>query len=277
MSYFQSYPVVPYQFGGNDNAIAAVQNISAYADVIDKFKNSAQSYLLYDIIEGDRPDVVSYNIYGSDNYYWTFYLMNDNLRRQGWPLIYNEIVDQAKESYPHTTLVFRTDDNGVGHVGHSDPAQDLIRIFKVGSKLEGALSGATGTVVRKDLDLGQVIISGSAGVWQNGEAVYFNRIAEDPQSLLDPSFAAQYEGITIFENAKLKTSSLEYLSAHHYEDASGNWIDVNPNNEVQSSLITEKTHLDFIEDENSKLKRIKILKPSIIRQVTQTFSTVIGG
>ena len=275
--YKRQYPVVSYQFGGGDNGISAVQNISAYADIIDKFKNSSQSYLLYDIIEGDRPDVVSYNLYGSDNYYWTFYLMNDNLRRQGWPLSHSETVDLAKESYPHTTLVFRTDDNGVGHVGHSDAAQNLVRIFKIGSKLEGALSGATGTVVRKDLDLGQVIISGSTGVWQNGEAVYFNRIVEDPLALLDPSNTAQYEGITTYENARLKTNSLEYLSAHHYEDASGDWIDVDPNSEAQSSLITEKTHLDFIDEENAKLKRIKILKPSIVRQVAQTFSTVIGG
>ena len=47
MSYFQSFPVINYQFGEADNALTIFQNISAYADIIDKFKNQNQSYLLY--------------------------------------------------------------------------------------------------------------------------------------------------------------------------------------------------------------------------------------
>lgn len=277
MLYFSSFPQTLYRFGDAENAAAAFQNISAYADVIDQFKNSEQSYLKYNILEGDRPDIVSAKLYGDMKYYWTFYLMNDNIRRQGWPLAYKDLVNHVKESYPHTTLVFRTDGSGTGHVGHTDPTQDLVKIFEIGSFIQGSISGASGTVIRKDLELGHVIISGSTGTWQVGETVYFNRITANPLSLFDPNPLVPYSDITIFEHAKLKSSSLEYLSAHHFEDANGKYIDINPNSETQSSFIVEKTHLDTLEAENSKLKSINILKPDVIRTVARNFIDIMSG
>ena len=277
MSYFQSFPVINYQFGEADNALTIFQNISAYADIIDKFKNQNQSYLLYDILDGDRPDALSHHIYGNQNYYWTFYLMNDGLRRQGWPLSYNELVAKATEAYPNTTLVFRTDGAGNSHVGHPDESQNLVKIFKIGSKLQGAISGATGTVIRKDLDLGHVIISGATGTFIPGEIIYFNRVSVNPLSFFDPSYAALYADVTVFESSKLKSASLEINSAHHYEDAAGKWVDIDLSLEAQAAFVVEKTHLDALDEENNKLKSLKVLKPSVIAEISRNFSEIMGG
>ena len=277
MSYFAPIEHVLYQFGEADNSLAAFQNISAYSDVMDKFKESHQSYLNYEILDGDRPDVLSAKMYGDSKYYFTYYLMNDHIRRQGWPLTHSELVTKVNESHPNTTLVFRVDDYNESHIGHSNFRHDLVKIFKIGSVLEGQFSGATGTVVRKDLDLGHVIISGSTGSWSNGEAVFFDRVSANPAAAFDPSFAAEYEDITIYENAKLKSSSLEINSVHHYEDANGKWVDIDPTIDADIGLITPITHLDYFTAENNKLKTIKYLKPSVVREVYQGFVEHMSG
>jgi hypothetical protein len=276
MGYFAGFDNVRYKFGEEDNAFSIFQNISSYADIVDKFKDSFQHYLNYEILEGDRPDVLSAKMYGDQKYYWTFYLMNDHLRRQGWPLTYRNIKSQLDQSYPNTVLNFRTDDNGVPHIGNPTGTSNLINIFKVGSLVEGTQSGATGTVIRKKLDLGQIIISGSVGSWIPGETVKFDRIIANPLALLDPGSIIPYPDITLFENARLHSSSLEINASHHHEDADGNWVDINPLSENQSAFITEVTYSQHLQNENNKLRKIKVLKPSVIRTVHRAFIENIG-
>jgi len=277
MTYFAPFGQTVYKFGEADNAIVSFQNISAYADIVDKFKEAEQSYLKYSILDGDRPDVLSSKMYGDQKYYWTYYLLNDHIRRQGWPLSYNEMEETAKEQYPNTTLVFRTDGTGIGHVGHTDATQNLVNIWKIGSVIYGAQSGAYGTVVRKDLDQGHVIISDSVGIWIPGEAVYFNRITQNPLAAFDPNPFAEYADITIYEHAILNSFSAEYLSCHHMENAAGEWVDTDPNTESQAALLVEKTHLDVLQAENDKLREINYLKPEVIRSVHRAFIERMTG
>lgn len=72
MSYFSTFPRVPYYFG-DEITPSSIQNLSAYTDVVDKLKDAAGSYIKYTILEGDRPDNVSQKLYNNDNFYWTFF------------------------------------------------------------------------------------------------------------------------------------------------------------------------------------------------------------
>ena len=142
MTYFNSFPQINYKFG-NEETVNAIQNISAYVDIIDQTKDNASLYTKHTILDGDRPDVLSQKLYGNSSYYWTFYLMNDNIRRQGWPLSYNEVLNKAKEDYSNKTIVTR----------------DLMfDKMDVGDTVTGQSSAATGTIVRRNLDLGQLVI-----------------------------------------------------------------------------------------------------------------------
>ena len=277
MGYFAPFENVQYKFGDADNADTIFQNVSAYADILDTFKESFQHYLTYTVLDGDRPDVISAKLYDDPKYYWTFYLMNDHIRRRGWPLGYNQLLEKTTAAYPNTTLVFRTDDDGIPHVGHPTSNSDLIKIFGVGSLIEGTQSGATGRVVRKNLDLGQIVISNSTGNWINGETVKFDRIIQNPLSLTDPDSVVPYPDITLFENARLKSSSLEIYSAHHYEDANGEWVDIDVRSENQSSLIKEVTLFEHHTAQNDELKTIKVLKSGAIRAVHRAFIEHMTG
>lgn len=230
MAYFAGFPKVPYYFG-DEKTPNLVQNFTAYVDVIDKLKEADGLYLKRNIVEGERPDVLSHHLYKDHRYYWTFYLMNDNIRRQGWPLTNNELLKKAKELYPNTTLVIRTILNDT---------------FKVGTTIQGMTSGVSGEIIRRDLDLGQLIIKGTKN-FIDGELIRYTK--EDGS----------------IESIALESSAEEYLSAHHYE-LNNRQVDFDPS-VGPGVLLEEVTYLDRLNEQNENLKSIKVIKPERIKYV----------
>ena len=104
MSFFRNFPFVGYNFGDNLDP-AAFQNLAVYTDVVDQYKDDLAFYELYYIQDNERPDNLSYRLYGTTEFYWTFFLLNDKLRQQGWPLTESEIHTLAEKFYPNKVLV----------------------------------------------------------------------------------------------------------------------------------------------------------------------------
>lgn len=142
MSYFTNFPFVNYVFG-NQPGPTVFQNMGVYVDLLDIAKDDAAFYTYYDIQNGDRPDQVSQKLYGRSDLHWTFAIMNDDIKIQGWPLSYNDLLQKAKDDYPNVTITTRT---------------DVTSKFKVGSILTGSTGQSKGKIIRKRLDLGQIIV-----------------------------------------------------------------------------------------------------------------------
>jgi|DEB0MinimDraft_6_1074348.scaffolds.fasta_scaffold00420_8 hypothetical protein len=146
--YFSNTKRLRYKFGDGE-APVLYQNLSTYVDLLDQVKTESSFYQDYVIKSGERPDSLSLRLYGDDQYYWTFYMMNDKLRECGWPVANELILDTVKEKYPHRTITTKEDfttDNAL------EPA------FKVGQIVYGSESGTIGTILRRDPTLGQLII-----------------------------------------------------------------------------------------------------------------------
>ena len=142
MSYFTNFPFVNYVFG-TQSGPTIFQNMGVYVDLLDIAKDNAAFYTYYDIQNGDRPDQVSQKLYGRSDLHWTFAIMNDDIKIQGWPLSYNDLLQKAKDDYPNVTITTRT---------------DVTSKFKVGSILTGSTGQSKGKIIRKRLDLGQIIV-----------------------------------------------------------------------------------------------------------------------
>jgi len=241
MAYFQNFPSTLYKFG-DENSRTRFQDLSAYAQVVDDVKDVASAYSKYTILEGERPDQLSFKLYGSTDYYWTFYMMNDNIREQGWPLSNTDIVAFAQSELTLTTLTTRT---------------VLTDKFKIGQTVEGQESGATGTIDHRHLDLGQLLLSGVSGTFTAGENI---------NSTTD-------EGIEVIV---LESSASEYNSVHHYEDGDGEWTDIDPTVGPGASL-SAVTHLDRYIRLNNALKEIKVLKRDALLQVVRAYNEAIAS
>lgn len=141
--YFKKFDKIYYTFG-DETSPAIIQDLSTYVDLIDQIKSNNAFYEDYTIVSGERPDTTSFKLYGTTDYYWTFFLLNDQLREQGWPITRSEVLEQAAEYYPHITVT--TQDS------------DLPSYFPVGQRVIGQSSLVHGEVLNRNLDLGQLVI-----------------------------------------------------------------------------------------------------------------------
>lgn len=243
MLYFNDFPDVGYKFGDEvDETI--FQNISIYAEVIDQIKSEVTFLNTFTIQEGFRPDQVSQILYDTPLHYWTFYLLNDDIREQGWPLIRHEFEEYIKKAFPNTTLTTR------------DSA--LVSKFKVGQTVTGNSSGASGKIIRRNIDLGQLIIEGIVNFRQAGETISSTNSSGDVESMI------------------VVSSTKEFQSASHYVDGNNKIVDIDFT-VGPGGLLTEKTHEDVYFAVNESLRQITVVRPELINTLSSSFKQAVRG
>ena len=237
--YFRNFPITSYYFG-DESVTNQFQNISIYADVIDQVKNTASSYIDYHILPGERPDQLSYKLYGDEQYYWTFFLMNDKLREQGWPLSNSKLYDWAVKNYNERVITTKS---------------VLTDKFAVGKTIQGNTSSASGTITKRNLDLGQVWVEASTTAFQAGEIV------------VDTADGSKSITVLSTEN--------RINAAHHYEKTAaadlGDYHDIDPAEDRPTTEAVEKTWMDRLIKQNDNLKSIVVLKENNILDIVKSF------
>ena len=237
-TYFTNFPEVPYKFGANLPAVA-YQNLTAYVDVIDQIKDNIAFYRNYYIQEGDRPDQLSFELYGTTDYYWMFYLLNDHIKEQGWPLTYDALSTLIDKDLIHTVV----------------ETKDIISDkFKVGQLVTGSSSGVSGTIAHRNLDLGQLYIKDLQGA----ESTF--RSTE----VLTSQVGETIESITLISSAAEKNA------VRYYIDGDGLHCDIDPHADRPNTK-TPVTNLDYYLAENDKLKSIRVIKPDAVRDIFREF------
>lgn len=239
MAYFDNFGIVSYRFGDNESPVL-FNNLTAYVDVIDQVKENVAFYNKYTISAGERPDTLSYKLYGTPDYYWTFYLMNNHIRESGWPVDSYDMLNIAKSKYPYRVVTTNT---------------NLTGIFPVGQSVTGVSSTTTGTVIRRISDMGQLVIETDGGSNFNTELIRYTDVDGNIQQLTAIAESEQYNAI------------------HHYEDVDGVHQDLTIYDfGSPSASWTPVTYRDRLEQKNDKLKEIIVLKPDVVNQVAGEFA-----
>lgn len=238
-NYFKNFRFAEYKFGNNTD-IDLFNNITQYVDLIDQVRNNISFTEKYHILSGDRPDVVSHKLYGTMDYYWTFYLMNEHVRLSGWPLNNDEILDQLKSKYPNRVLT---------------TTSEIGALFPVGQVIEGQSSSAIGEIVKRNLDLGQLFVKLTQGTkFTAGETISY----VDTSATGSPTRTLSITGETE-----------QYNAVHHYED-NGVQVDIDPFSGPGVSL-TPITYRDRLESRNDALKEIVVIRPEQITAIVSEF------
>ena len=238
MSYFKKFPVNLYRFGNNEPAVAFA-NLTSYVDIIDRLKDNLAFYQFYYILDGDRPDQVSMKLYETPEAYWTFFVMNDNIRERGWPLSEQDLVKKVRKEFPHTVLT--TQDNLTG-------------IFKVGTDIIGSGSGSTGKIIHRNLDLGQLVIE-TNDTFLNTEVI---------------------RDVNTTDNVTLVGAVDEFNSIAFYKNSDGRIVDVDPYG-TPNSQFTPVTQIEKYREENDNLKKIKVALPSVISEILLSFQRELAN
>lgn len=245
MKYFKDFQNIFYNFG-NEAQPTLVQNISRYADVIDQIKDDISFLTFYTIKEGHRPDQVSIELYDTPLYYWTLYLLNDNIRQQGWPLNNTEFQTYIKKIFPSTVITTR---------------ENISTKFKVGQTLSGNTSGASGTIIRRNLDLGQIVVEGKPSFITSGETFTSTNSSGVLESIIAVS------------------SSDEHNAANYYTDTSGGIVDLSVDSAgnflAPGAQKNEITNEQAYFNVNQSLKQIRVIRPSLINNVISSYKKAV--
>lgn len=254
--YFKNIPNVPYRFGDmNDEAM--ITNLTAYSEVLDTVKGNAAFYQDYYIQHDERPDHVAYKLYKNPQLHWTIYLLNPKLRENGWPLSDLEVLEKVKKQYPDTTL---------------NTNEDISSTFQVGQVVTGQMSGASGVVVRRNLDLGQIIVSVDSSL---------------PPFRTDGERITSVVGETV-QAIDIVSSEDEHQSLRHYvedvEYAVEDGESLTQRQVITSRLdlpeglsLAEVSHYDHYVAENNSLKQIRVVRPGNIREIVSAFIAAVGS
>ena len=108
MSFFTQFPKIQYDINAN-GIKTEITDIFRHVDVNEKFIDNITTYTWYEIKEGERPDVVSNRLYGSPDYYWTFFVLNESLKQglNTWPKSYRQFELMLEQDYSrYSVLVF---------------------------------------------------------------------------------------------------------------------------------------------------------------------------
>lgn len=242
--YFRKFPSVGYNFGDNE-AQTLFPNLSVYVDVIDQVKQEIAFYEKYTILDGDRPDIVSQKLYGTPDYHWTFFAMNDGLKESGWPMPEHELRALVKKRYPHRAVT--TEGN-------------IASFFLPGVNVLGKTSGTTGRIVERNLDIGQLIIASDKN--ENG---INNNFGSTEQIAAGDTVEQQSVNVV---SAIAETD--QYNSVVYYKNSAGEIVDIDPFDQVTSGL-TPVTIMDDYISFNDSLKNIVVIKPNQITAVANEY------
>lgn len=162
-NFFSKFPTVQYNIDGKGTFLT-LTNIAKSVDVNDAVANQSTYYTYYDIADGDRPDTVSFKLYGTPNYHWTLFILNNTLREglnSAWPLSSNQFEEMlAREYDPYSVITFRPAYDGFNGLG----ANGLMHLlygkpeFLPYLRLRNTVSGLSAKILKYDNSLMQLVI-----------------------------------------------------------------------------------------------------------------------
>mgnify|MGYP003624247436 FL=1 len=164
MAFFKLFPKIGYDLN-NTGVLQNVVNIYRSIRPLREFVDDVSVYTLYEIKNGERPDIVSQRLYGTPDYYWTFFIVNDYLHDglASWPMSQEDLSEYMRTEYDGFAITTRpvirrnTDQLIIDH------ENSLSGRFKLGETLTGSQGNATGTLTKKLTDLNQLIVQNVTG------------------------------------------------------------------------------------------------------------------
>lgn len=287
MTYFRYLDQINYRFGDNVES-TGFTNLSQFSTILDQIKDDSTAYRLVQIKNGERPDVLSQRLYGTPDLHWTFFMLNEHVRNQGWPLSEQDLLTKIALDIPGECITFFGSEynNTNGNLQHITVGQ-----FPIGTPIYGSISGASGVVYAKTPTLGQIFIRKTNDIpFQNNESVVDTLTASPTYIIEAGSFEPTDAGVLV----RSIVSDPAYLAIHHVEDANGMNVDVDysvdfrgrpdegsvdvlggvfddpdyPDIYATTSPYNIVTHLEHYILENDKLSRIRVLRSEIANQIT---------
>ena len=234
--YFKNIENVAIDIDGSNN-LDKLKNLTAKAKVSNALINNAGYYQTIEVIDGERPDHLSKRLYNTDDYHWTFLLLNSHLKNiwDDWPMKYSQLVEYCTNKYQY--LAADTDD-------------DLNNKFTLGEVVTGSVSNATGTLKEIHVNMGYLVIEKLTGTFTiTGETV---------------------NGVSSADSVTCNfIKSQAYAPHHHVDDSTGAWVP------RRLAGTTAYSYIDYESAVTEQNRNLKVIKPEHISSVAREFISIM--
>ena len=269
MAFFKQFPKVEYDFnrtGIKQNMVDLFRSVRALPTFLDNYTG----YKFYRIKNGERPDIVSRRLYGTSQYYWTFFVVNDFLHdgMRSWPMSQEDLSTYIEKEYEgyviETNPVITRDTDGL----ITDHRNSLSGRFTLGETVTGATSSATGTLTIKNADLSQLVVQNVTGGAFIGSAL--------GQATTELA-VGQTSGDSVSTYNVYKYAEAPY---YYYRTNDANQKPVTNANHIVGGV--DAIHLSFVSnrqyviDENDEHSLIRYIDPNYIAQFSNQFDELIN-
>lgn len=106
--YFKSFPLTMYSLD-DLKTVQAIPDITRRVGFVQEYISNNSQYDLYDIKDGETPEIVSDIFYGSPLYHWIILHANDIVDpRFEWPLSQENLKSYAIQKYGGPNEIFKT-------------------------------------------------------------------------------------------------------------------------------------------------------------------------
>ena len=272
MSYFKQFPQLNYDFDRN-GVKQKVVDIYRAARPLAAFLDDLNAYTFYDIKNGERPDIVSQRLYGTTQYYWTFFIMNDFLHDglSAWPMSQEKLHKYMAEEFAGTVITTNPTVKESGDIGVIlDQENSLSGRFELGETLTGTNSGASGTLIKKNIDMNQLVLQDVTGSFIGSSA---------------PGPSNATESIT----GNKSEDSVNTYDVYKYLDAPHSYYrNDDPEKRVVSldtfvsggeptGQVSFRTNRAYLFDANEARSKIRVIDPKYITQFVDKYKAVINN
>lgn len=276
MSFFNKFTKSKYDFN-RDGTLQTVIDFYKSVRPLDYKVDNPSQYKFYEIENGERPDIISQKLYGTPNFYWTFFIVNDFLHDgySSWPMSQESFYSYIQTEYEGFVIttnpsITRNTDQQI-----TDFKDSLAGKFTIGETITGSISGATGTLVQKNIDLNQLVIQNVTGSFLG-----------DPNAITNST-----ENITGATSTDTVASYIVYKYAdapHHYytigdeaeryivpstffSDSANTYTGT-----IATNNLTFKTNRAYLFDLNEQRSKIRVIDPNFIDEFAKDFETLIN-
>lgn len=228
--YFQGFPTIQYNLQDESHTIEVV-DIFRTVKPKQSLKDDILLYNKYTIQDGERPDHVSQKLYGTPDYYWTFFMVNENLTNifTDWPLSRKDVQDYVAIKYPG--FVLKTDD-------------DVATKFQQDEIVQGLVSGTRAKLISKDANTNTLRIVDEDGEFSPGEII---------------------QGLTSGDTCSITIQTEFYNATKYYVDSNDNVVDKGALN------ASPVTYLEYELNRNDEKAEITVIRPQYITRVSEEF------
>ena len=254
----------------------------------DKLNDGNYAYLNERIFDGERPDQLSNRLYGSPDYYWTFFILNPHLRlgeQHQWHIAQTKLEEVIDEIYNGITCnVF----NFIRIKGFLPRLiiKKEVKLFEglnVGDYVIGRRTKIAGQITFIRLKYGQI---GLRNIQSETGATMFLENEIILKAMKDESTGHFVESTERDVNGNPyyfvtnRSEPYKHGVYKYIDTATGEEVD-NPRFleldafSAPEGSIGEITFRENVIDQNEALKRLRVLSPSSIEQFTQTFRTLL--